>query len=174
MASIFELTALEKELDSKLFALDETDESDADAIKLVMSQLESVHAKIEDRLLWAAKMEQGTRAHAEAIKAVNKIRKKQEERAFRIADFWENYVKNGMNDNGIESIENDEIRVTYKLNRSTAKVVGLDGYDIKSLDSELWNEETIITPDLKKIKALLKTTEIDGLSLVISKSLRIS
>ena len=174
MASIFELTELEKELDSKLFCLDETDESDTDAIKLIMRQLESVHAKIENRLLWAAKMEQGTRAHAEAIKAVNKARKKEEERAFRIADFWAKYVGDGLEANSIESVEDAEIRACFRKNPPS--VVIANDFDIRHLPYDCFKivpEQYV--PDKNAIKEILNQgVELEGISLVSNKTLRIS
>lgn len=174
MASIFELTALEKELDSKLFVLDETDESDSDEIQLIMRRLESVHAKIESRLLWAAKMEQGTRSHAESIQDVNKKRKLEEQRAFKIADFWFNYVKQGMTENNLEIIENEEI--IAKIGKSPAILEISDDFDMRTLPQECYNvipEE--IVPDKNAIKRFLKGMPdgIPGLTLVAKKSLRI-
>jgi len=174
MASIFELTDLEKELDSKLFVLDETDEDDQPEIELLMRRLESVHAKIESRLLWAAKMEQGARSHAEAIQAVNKKRKLEEARAFKIADFWLDYVEKGMIANNLEVVESDEIRA--KIGKSPASLEIATDFNVYSLPQDCYKivpEEAV--PDKNAIKRLLKGIPggIAGLTLVVKKSLRI-
>ena len=75
---------------------------------------------------------------------------------------------------GVESAKDDEFSVSYKLNGATAKVIGLDNYDVRHLPRDLWSEEVVVKPDLNAIKNLLKSgAEIEGLELVVSKLLRV-
>ena len=173
--NIYDLSAKELELKSMLFCLDPEDQEDAERIALIEQQLDAIDASANKKILWRVRILKELQASLEAVEE----RKRHIERKRTVAQNAVNRMKQNIADSmamfDLERVQDDEFNVSYKTNAATAKVIGLENIEIKSLPRDLWSEKVIISPDLNAIKSLLKTgTEINGLSLDIGKTLRIS
>lgn len=175
MSSIYDLSDKERELKAMLFCLDETDEEDAEQIILIERQLDAIDASANIKILWRVRVLAEMQAGLDAIEERKRHIEKKRKAAENAIERMKTNIADCMTMFGLESVQDEEFSVSYKLNGATAKIVGLDGYDVRHLPQDLWSEKVIVTPDLNAIKRLLKSgAEIDGLELVIGKSLRIS
>lgn len=174
--SIYDLSDQEQELKARYFALDESDPEDAAEIALIEQQLDAIDASAQRKIIWRVRVLKEMEASLEAIEDRKRhIEKKRVTAANAVARMKAN-IADCMTMFNLEKVQDEEFSVSYKLNGTTAKVVGLDDFEIRQLPMDCWDTipETY-TPKLNAIKALLKSgVEIDGLELVVSKSLRIS
>ena len=176
--SIYDLSAKELELKSMLFCLDPEDKEDAEKIALIERQLDAIDASANKKILWRVRILKELQASLEAVEE----RKRHIERKRTIAQNAVNRMKANIADCmtmfELERVQDEEFNVSYKTNAATAKVIGLENIDPfwNDLPTNCW--ETIPEsrkPVLNNIKAYLKSgAEIDGLSLDIGKTLRIS
>ena len=174
--SIYDLSAKELELKSMLFALDETNPEDTEKIALIERQLDAIDESANRKILWRVRVLKELQASLEAVEERKRAIEKKRTIAQNAVERMKQNIANcfDMFPDLDGKAQDEEFSVSYKLNGATAKVIGLENIEIKSLPRDLWSEKVIISPNLNAIKALLKTgTEINGLSLDIGKTLRI-
>lgn len=174
--NIYDLSEKETELKARYFALDENDPEDAEEIALIERQLDEIDTSAQRKILWRVKVLKEMEASLTAIEERKKHIEKKRVTASNAVERMKNNIAECMDMFELEKVQDEEFSVSYKLNNATAKVVGLDDYDVRHLPRDCFDviPETY-KPKLNAIKALLKSgVEIDGLSLVTSKSLRIS
>ena len=173
--NIYDLSAKELELKSMLFCLDPEDQEDAERIALIERQLDALSGSKERKIMWRVRVRQ----EIKAIRDAKKERHDHTAKGLKIADNAlaraDKNLADAMELLGVEKVQDEEFSVSYKLSGATAKVIGLDDYDVRHLPMDCYDTipETY-KPKLNAIKALLKTTDIDGLELVSGKTLRIS
>lgn len=173
--SIYDLSEQELLLKSMLFALDETNEEDVAQIALLVRQLDAVEWSANKKILWRVKVLKELEASLEAVEVRKRAIERKRVTAQNAVNRMKANIANCMEMFELEKVQDDEFSISYKTNGATAKVIGLENIEIRTLPSDLWNEAIIISPNLNAIKALLKTgTEINGLSLEIGKTLKIS
>jgi hypothetical protein len=176
--SIYDLSEQELLLKSMLFCLDPEDKEDVAQIELIELQLDAIDTSAQRKILWRVRVLKELQASLEAVEE----RKKHIERKRVVAQNAVNRMKANIADCmemfELDRVQDDEFNVSYKTNGATAKVIGLENIDPfwNDLPTNCW--ETIPAsrkPVLNNIKAYLKSgAEINGLSLEIGKTLRIS
>jgi hypothetical protein len=173
--NIYDLSSKETELKAKYFALDPEDPEDAAEIELIERQLDAIDASAQRKIIWRVRVLKEMEAELEAVEERKRHIERKRVTAANAVDRMKANIADAMTMFGLEKVQDEEFSVSYKLNGATAKIVGLDDFEIRQLPMDCWDTipETY-KPKLNAIKALLKTTEIDGLELVVSKSLRIS
>jgi len=176
MTTIYDLSDKERELKAMLFCLDETDEDDAAQIELIERQLDAIDASANRKIMWRVRVLAEMNAGLEAIEERKRHIEKKRKAAESAVERMKQNIADCMTMFGLEKVQDEEFSVSYKLNGSTAKVVGLDGYDVRHLPQDCYSVvPEQYKPDLNAIKRLLKGgAEIEGLELVTDKSLRIS
>ena len=176
MATIYDLSEKERELKAMLFCLDDTDVADAAQIELIERQLDAIDASANRKILWRTRVLAEMQAGLDAIENRKRHIEKKRKATENAIERMKQNIADCMDMFGLEKAQDDEFSVSYKLNGATAKVIGLDGYDVRHLPRDCYAVvPEQYKPDLNAIKRLLKSgAKIDGLELVISKSLRIS
>lgn len=158
MATIFELSKEQAELEDALFWVDE----DQDEKELIQDNINKIKGTAEHKLQWMTTILAEAMAHEEALKeakkAIVETHNARINRAERRTDGLKKFMIEAMQRFQFKRIDGDY--VSYTLCAPRKSLVYLDNFDIKSLPVGCANVKEIWYPVAKEIMAHLAAGEV--------------